>query len=224
MSIQVKKSHFFLILGFGIPFVLAILFFVFKDSLLPKKENINSGEVKVSGTPKQLGLPEIKSTTYEDPLGFSFSYPEKFLLDKHPEDQTNYANLELRGGAGENFRIFLSDPVSTDLEQIIKQDNELSDGSVLDSTVSDLEVKKVLVSKTNRTVMLGIWDGMLLRIEYTPSNGKEFSQVVGKIIDSLKIPETANYTDGSATQEVSSGESSQETAVIEDDSVIEEIE
>ena len=222
MTLQMKKTHFYLLIGFIAVLIIGVSgVFLFKDSLFPQSSTTLT-EVPVDGLPTQLPIPEVKMISFEDPLGFSFSYPEKFVLDKHQNDQVNYANLELLNGE-ENFKILLSDPPSSDLAVVIKQDNELSDGSILDSKVDNLEVKKIFVPKTNKTVYLGLWDGMLLKIQYLPSNKKEFSQLAEKIIASLQFPETANYTDAT-TQTQTTAPAVSEDVMVDEDSSIEEIE
>ncbi|MCL5676085.1 MAG: hypothetical protein M1120_03080 [Patescibacteria group bacterium] len=141
----------------------------------------------------------VKMVNYEDPLGFTFSYPSKFKVNIHPEDQINYADVELTNqDKTQNFKFVVSDTNYSDINTWALNDNSVKEGSSLDSKLGSLAAKKVYLSKTNKIIIGTIWDKMLLTLEFTPADDKNLTASLNDILSSLNIPKSANYTSGSA--------------------------
>lgn len=137
-------------------------------------------------------------SVYKDPLGFSFSYPDTFTINTHPEDQDNYANLELTNNKSGRIKLIVSDTTYTDIATWKKEDPEVKDANFLDSKIGSLDAKKVYSDlQGKKLIIAAIWDGMLFKIEATPSIDQNLVKSADKIIAGLNIPTTANFTDGS---------------------------
>ncbi|MCX6726381.1 MAG: hypothetical protein NTY75_01010 [Candidatus Shapirobacteria bacterium] len=79
--------------------------------LKPKPVSPNTTEItSISPTPIPVAL-----STWTDEAGFSFQYPTGTLIDKHPEDTTNYANLTLTLPSQNTVNIIMADNTFKDL-------------------------------------------------------------------------------------------------------------
>jgi hypothetical protein len=78
---------------------LAIYFFPINNTASEKKSQV----VPTTPTPTPVTL-----LTWIDEAGFSFQYPDGTIVDKHPEDTKNYANLSLTLPSGEVVSIIIA--------------------------------------------------------------------------------------------------------------------
>jgi len=119
--------------------IIALLFlaggftvFIFAKSSPSSKK---TAEVIPSVTP----TPTLVSlVTWIDEAGFSFQYPEGTIIDKHPEDSKNYANLTLTLPSKEIINIIMSDNTFKDL------DAWAGKTSSIDTTLDDQPAKRIV--------------------------------------------------------------------------------
>lgn len=141
--------------------------------------------------------PKVTIREYKDPLGFSLSYPANFSLNTHPEDQENYADVELSSpDKTASVKLLVSDTNYQDISDWASQDSDVKDGSSIDSKLGNLTAKKVYLDKTNKIVIGAIWDGMLFKIEIAPADNQESLKTVANVLSTLAIPDQASYTNG----------------------------
>lgn len=159
----------------------------------PKKESPLSPQVWETTTFKKPEAP-AKLLSYKDPLGFSFSYPDSFSLNTHPEDSQNYADVELTAKNG-TVKFLVSDTIYEDINAWQKE--EFKNANFLDTKLGNLEAKKVYTD--TKIILATLWDGMLFQVEATPADNKELVKTMDTILTYLQIPETANYTDGTTS-------------------------
>jgi len=79
-------------------------------------------------TPPNLISPTttpISLSTWTDEAGFSFQYPTGTTIDKHPEDNINYANLTLTFLDNSTAQITMSDKTSTNTATATFTDNDV---------------------------------------------------------------------------------------------------
>lgn len=118
-------------------------------------------------TPTQT---EVKLLTWNDPAGFTFQYDPKLKIDNHPEDQVNYANLEIKQPGKEGkITVMASDTKYTDLSNWVKKDKIFKDGSFVNTTLGGKEAKKVLIANSKKVVVGTIDDEILFTIELDPT-------------------------------------------------------
>ncbi|MBI3384608.1 hypothetical protein HY030_00230 [Candidatus Gottesmanbacteria bacterium] len=168
-----------------------------QNSLSERKIAINEQEEKPASE---------NVSVYKDPLGYSFSYPDTFTLNNHPEDQVNYSNIDLTNNKSGRIKFIVSDTSYLDISSWQKNDPGVKDANFLDTKIGLLEAKKVYSDLSKKLIIAAIWDGMLFKIEVTPSLDQNLVKVSDKIISSLNIPKTANNTDG--VKALSSGDTS----------------
>ena len=95
-----------IILSVIIPVSLVIIYFVSRP-ITPKSTETTL--ISPSPTPISVNL-----ATWTDEAGFSFQYPENIAIDKHPDDNDNYANLTLTDSDQEgSIDIVMSDKNNT---------------------------------------------------------------------------------------------------------------
>jgi len=141
--------------------------------------------------------PKVTMTDYKDPLGFSLSYPSNFSVNTHPEDQENYADVELSAvDKTQNIKLLVSDTKYSDISTWALNDSTVKEGTNIDSKLGNLDAKKVYLAKSNKIIMGAIWDGMLFTTEITPADNEASLKTVASVLSTLTIPETANYTNG----------------------------
>lgn len=108
---------------------------------------------------------QVKTKTWDDPAGFRFSYPENLTLNSHPEDNQNYANLEIGP-----VRVLMSDNKYKSLSDWAKPN------TAIQTVLGDKEALKI---KSDQKLTLAATDNdVLVVIESPISEEKLFDQIV----------------------------------------------
>ena len=112
---------------------------------------------------------EFVLTNWEDPAGFSFDYPEILEIDLHEEDEINYAHLELtREGSEGRILIIVNDSDYDTLEEWFEEDEEVKDGSSLDTEVAGTKAKRVASGEGKEITSLIDLDQVIYQIINDP--------------------------------------------------------
>ena len=115
-----------------------------------------------------------KLLTWDDPAGFTFEYPEDLVIDKHDEDQENYAHVELTHREHPGRVIVWAKDLPTnkkgvpvaDAGEWVSSSAQFANANVLDSRLGGQPGKKILVNMSPRTLVVGtIYDDVLWYIE-----------------------------------------------------------
>jgi hypothetical protein len=108
----------------------------------------------ITPTPMPLDL-----VNWKDPAGFTFDYPKDVSVNKHDEDQQNYAHVELthKDHPGTTI-VWAKDTTARDVDSWVKTEKTLAGGTVFDTTLGGLDGKKVLVTTPQRTVVSAVVD------------------------------------------------------------------
>ncbi|MEK7592020.1 MAG: hypothetical protein AAB508_01345 [Patescibacteria group bacterium] len=149
----------------------------------------------------QVPTPVIeKLSEWKDPAGFSFSYPEGLTVDKHDEDQENYAHIEmtLKDTLG-NVIVWAKDAPASDLAAWIKKEKRFTDAPVLDTTLGGESAKKILLNSPKKMVIVGaLFDGMLVTVESDLDEAGEWQKrhdsVVSNFVFGEKKPENSSVS------------------------------
>jgi len=151
-------------------------------------------------SPKQSPTPpEGSLTSWQDPAGFSFSYPEGLSLDVHPEDNQNYSHLTFtaKNQPGEIF-ILVSETSLKTAAQWQKQDKEAKTGQVLDTTLGGTEAKKVLISDTEPKLITAVVDQGALFVLALRGESAVLSKAYEKILATFAFEELPSESGGGA--------------------------
>jgi hypothetical protein len=166
------KRKGFLILGIGLVVLLGVgvffLFFWQPGSSL--KGGASSVIAPQSASPKEdLG----EMVWWEDEAGFKFSYPKKAEVDPHPEDEENYAHLELsvpdRAGG---IVVWAKDTEHEKIEDWAA--DVMSQAAVFDTTLGGYSARRAIFSAPEEKMQLAAIDvDTLILIEMRADSGKQ---------------------------------------------------
>lgn len=113
--------------------------------------------------------PKLKLLTWDDPAGFTFSYPDGVVVNKHDEDQENYAHVEMtHPDHPGSLTVWAKDlPVGvSDVATWVKKDAKLAKGVSLDTSLGGSVAEKTLVTAPQKSMIVGtIYDGLLFYVE-----------------------------------------------------------
>jgi len=142
---------------------------------------------------------------WEDPLGFTFSYPKELNLNPHDEDMENYAHIELTSGAESGkIIIWAKDTSFLTIEDFIKEDPIATSASSLDTTLANIPAKKINITKPEKKLITAtIYDELLFLIETEQGQSDYWSRVNDEIIKNFTFAETSseNSSDGQSSGE-----------------------
>lgn len=180
--------------------------FVFKDKLFslvnPTKELTRPLDEKE----------EIKFewVEWQDPAGFSFEYPKELTINNHPEDEINYAHLELlendrKGG----IVILCNDSEYSDIDDWVENNELVKEGSSLETKVASLGARKVALGKGREIVGFIDWDEVIYTIDLQSEEEDYWQPIFNHILDSFKLiplegeseEEFVNWLEGFDTSE-----------------------
>ena len=162
-------------IGIVIILVLAggIIVFKIKKSRLPL----------VGPIVQETETPEL--TTWEDPAGFSFSYPEEIEIDPHEEDTENYAHLELTSsGRSGNIQVWVKETDYSDTEDWVEEEVGEKE-QVFDTELDGEPAKKVAYTDPERLVVVAIDVDALVLIEMTPDEEGYWQEIYNQILSSF---------------------------------------
>lgn len=133
-----------------------------------------------------------KLTTWEDPAGFSFSYPEEVEIDSHEEDTENYAHLELTSpGRFGNVQVWVKETDYSEIEDWVDEEVGLPAGKageeeqIFDTELGGEPAKKIAYSDPEKLVTAAIDVDALVLIEMTPDEEGYWQDVYNQILDSF---------------------------------------
>ena len=154
--------------------------------------------------------------TWTDDAGFSFQYPKELSVNKHTEDNDNYAHVELtnKDHPGKII-VWVSDlPAGvTTLDSWVKK---LYQGAtVIDTKLGGEPAKKILATAPVKTLSVGtISDDLLFNVEGTLTDSDYWQRVHDTIVSSFTFTDSGQpaQADGAGA---SSGDSPDETEVLQ---------
>ena len=126
---------------------------------------VDTGSVLTPSPPAQL-------IVWNDPAGFTFRYPEGAVIDKHDEDQENYAHVELtHPDHPGSLVVWAKDTTSADVTSWVRTEKQFAGANVLDTTLGDSPAKKILIASPAKKIVTGtIADELLFMIETVPTD------------------------------------------------------
>lgn len=128
---------------------------------------------------------EVKLATWEDPAGFSFSYPEDIEINPHEEDMENYAHLELTSAEHPGrILIWCQDTNYTDIEDWVK--DEATEGAqVFDTELGGEPAKKVVWVDPKKMVVAAIDVDALVLVEIFPDEEGYWQEIYDQILSNF---------------------------------------
>ncbi len=232
-----RISRGLIIIIFSIIFLLtAVVIFLYDQGFFPEewlagffKEN-KTIQAPISRGENEITVEEqIETATYESPAGFAFDYNKNFILDEHPEDTVNYANIDLtipnkRG----IINITVNDTKFKDINEWVVNDKLAASGSQLDTQIAGLAAKKVILPDSGGQVLAAFIDAdqVLYLISMKPEKEDKFwSKNLEIILSSFALIPFEGEEEGSSrlleTGSAGSSKSDEEGAIYLPEEVIE---
>ncbi len=165
-------------------------------SKTPESANKTSRETISAPTP-------VPYLTWDDPAGFTFSYPEDLTINKHEEDQENYAHVELTHSLHPGkMIIWAKDLPLTDIKVTIKDaeewgtsDRSLSKGNAVDTLLGGEPAKKILLTGLPEKTLMGVvYDEALWVVEVEYNDKLFWASVYKTVTDTFKFKPPLNAT------------------------------
>lgn len=115
-------------------------------------------EIQPTSTPAE------ESATWDDQAEFSFQYPKSLSLNPHPEDQENYAHVELTSATHSgSLVVWTKDTTAENIDDWAKQTKTQN---AIDSTLGGEPAKKISTNEENKKLTTTvIRNGYLYQIE-----------------------------------------------------------
>jgi hypothetical protein len=157
--------------------------------------------------------------TWEDPAGFTFTYPEGVEIDPHQEDTENYAHLELTSSehAGK-ILIWVKETDYQDIEAWAKKE-VAKDAQVLDTQLGEEPAKKVASFDPEKLAVAAIDVNALVLLEMEPDEEGYWQGIFDQILESFAfIPIEGEETTPAGGGEAPAGGSG---VILEEEEVIE---
>jgi hypothetical protein len=154
--------------------------------------------------PPPTTTPPVVLATWDDPAGFSFQYPKDLTVNKHEDDNDNYAHVELtNSGHPGSVIVWASDPSSAWPPK---------GGTSIDTTLGGVAAKKILISTPSAKLIVGaVSEGLVFKIEGTLTDKAYWQSVEDGIVKTFAFtPDTS-----APAAQSSSGDAVDETEVVQ---------
>lgn len=152
---------------------------------LSKKSNSTPVVSKVNITPTVAP----KFLSWDDPAGFTVSYPEGLTFGKHDEDKVNYAHVEFSDSRHPgSLIIWVKDLPKgvTDTVSWGKKAATSSSAISFDTTLGGQPAQKILISGPSKTIIVGVvYDGVLWYVEANLTDEAYWQSVYDKVVQSF---------------------------------------
>jgi hypothetical protein len=161
-----------------------------------------SSPLEVSVTkPTAIQAPKVDLTTWSDEAGFSFQYPKDLTVNKHEEDNDNYAHVELTNKDHPGNSIVwvkdLPSGVST-LDSWVKKIYPTA--TSIDTTLGGEPAKKILVATPIKTLTVGtISEDLLFIVEGTLTDAEYWQKIHDTITNSFAFTPDSSSASSNAS-------------------------
>jgi hypothetical protein len=158
-------------------------------------------------TPAPIQKPRL---TWNDPDGFSFSYDPDITINKHDEDQTNYAHLELTNPSHKGaVTVWEKDTTAADVTAWVQTEKEFVAANVIDTAFGGQPGKKVIISGDHPKMVTGtIYGGYLYYIEESGADEGYWQSEYNSVLNSFAFKPAGNANTQSSENDQSGGDDS----------------
>lgn len=131
----------------------------------------------------------VRLLTWNDPNGFIFQYPEGLLINKHDEDNENYAHIEFTHPNHPGKIIIWGKDIPanvTDVTSWLKSDTRFAGASILDTEMGGQPAKKVIMAATPQVLVVGaVYDNIVWSVEATLGEPEFWTNTLTSITNSF---------------------------------------
>jgi len=185
-----------IIIGSFLLVAVLVLSFLFGNDLIsifgPKKPLNPKEEEKPAAQKEEF---QFEWQEWKDPAGFSFEYPKEVTINNHPEDKVNYSNLELTSPSRKGkIVIICQDNQYSNLNDWLKKDPLVKEGSGLDTKVASVSAKRVALGEKEVVGLIDA-DGVIYTIDKQDEGERYWKLVYNNILDSFKFTPLAGESE-----------------------------
>ncbi len=155
---------------------------------------------------------------WEDPAGFSFTYPSDLIVNKHDEDTINYAHVELTStGHTGNIIIWVKDTTYQTAASWVKGDNTVNTAPSVDTTLGEKEAKKIILSGVTKKMITGAIDiDVLVTVEVDMQQDESYwMEIYTGIIQTFAFESDGVTSDTDVQMEIDDSNQYDEEEVLE---------
>jgi hypothetical protein len=157
---------------------------------------------------------EEKRNVWDDPAGFTFTYDASLVVNSHPEDQENYAHIELsKLGQSGKIIVWASDTAFQTTAGWVSGQKRFSKTSTMDTALGGQPAIKINGTQTTGIMTIGaVYDGLIFSIEAYASESATLAAEFEKISDSFVFkPLETDQTVQQSTEETGTSYDEEET-------------
>ncbi len=160
---------------------------------------------------------DVTLVSWKDPAGFSFDYPEGVTINKHDEDQENYAHVELtRPDDPGRIIVWAKDTTAQDVAAWVKTEKAFQGASVVDTTLGGQPAKKILITSPAKKFVVGtVFDDIVWYAEAQLGEGDFWQKTFDTLSASFRFIPLAGENESAGTGESYDDYSVDEEEVIE---------
>jgi hypothetical protein len=192
--------------------IIILLIFAAAGILLMPKSDRKSPDKADQKTDALVPTPVQKPRlTWNDPAGFTFSYDPDITINKHDEDQENYAHLEMTNPEHKgSVIIWEKDTTAADVTAWVRTEKEFAGANVIDTTFGGQSGKKVIISGNNPKIVTGtISDGYLVYAEENGEDSTYWQSEYNSVLNSFSFnPASGNSGSNQSGNDQSGGDDS----------------
>lgn len=127
-------------------------------------------------------------TEWQDSAGFAFEYPKELDINPHPEDEENYAYLELtKNDKNGRTIIVVNDSEYTDVGEWLEKDELVRDGNGLETEIASVSARRVALKNKREIAAFVDWDQVIYTIDNQGEGEEYWRQVYTGILSSFKL-------------------------------------
>ncbi len=125
---------------------------------------------------------------WEDPAGFSFEYPDQVKIDNHPEDEDNYAYLNLSHPDHQGkITIICNDSEDKDIASWQKNNEKVKEASSLETKIASVSGLKLALGENKEMTAFIDWDEVLYTISFEAQDQGYWRPVYKHLLDSFAL-------------------------------------
>ncbi len=206
-----KRSLVFILAGGLVLGLVSAGGYLYMTQQSSKTPDIADSEIRPTPAPKLI--------VWDDPAGFSISYPEGLAMNKHDEDKINYAHLEFTDSSHPgSVTVWVKDLPKgvTDSASWSKKMSTPSAALSFDTTLGGKEAKKILISQPQKTSTVGlVFDGVLWYAEAALIDEAYWQPVYDSMLQSFAFTPAPTSSAGNGASSGGSDEAVDEEEVLE---------
>lgn len=163
--------------------------------------------------------PTPKLVSWDDPSGFTMSYPEGLTVNKHDEDKMNYAHVEFTDAAHPGSLVIWVKDLPKGVKDTVAWGKKMATPSAalsFDTMLGGQPAQKIMIADVTKVVMVGVvWDGVLWEIVANLTDEPYWQTIFDTVIGSFAFKPLPTEPESNANENAVSGSTYDEEEILE---------